>query len=82
MHEDEKYIDGDDLVDRMHEFLSMHQPLNPAELEELFKSEGGFMHPGYAAIPTAPPKGMKMKYKNLKMHERSAKHDAKFGMFV
>ena len=33
-----------------------------------------------SVIPTTPPKGMKMKYKNLKMHERAAKHDAKFGM--
>ena len=79
MHEDEKYIDEDDLVDRMHEFLAMQQPLDPTELELLFKSEGGPIHPGYAAINTTPPVGMKIKYKNLKQHERLAGHNAHFG---
>ena len=37
------------------------------------------MHPGYAAIRTTPPVGMKMKYKNLKQHERSTRHNADFG---
>ena len=66
-------IDEDQMIHAMLDSLKAAQPFDPDRFASLFERTPS------GAIPTSAPKGMRMKYKNIKMHERRAKHDSKLG---
>ena len=70
---DGKRIDEDEMILAMRDCLAAAQPFDPDKFASLFSRTPS------GAIPTSAPKGMRMKYKNIKMHERSAMHYSKFG---